>query len=124
MQSNLVIIAIVLAIFYKWLHNEFSKQPVGNLINARAEFIDRLLIKLFHVYDLAREPDLALIAVGGYGRGELHPYSDIDFLLLVTKPPSEEICEKNRPVCHHAMGSQLRDWPQRAHDRTSHRAKT
>ncbi|MBQ4797987.1 [protein-PII] uridylyltransferase [Pseudoalteromonas sp. MMG006] len=80
--------------FYKWLHNEFSKQPVGNLINARAEFIDRLLIKLFHVYDLAREPDLALIAVGGYGRGELHPYSDIDFLLLVTQQPSEKICEK------------------------------
>lgn len=82
------------AYFYKWLHNEFSKQPVGNLINARAEFIDRLLIKLFHVFDLAHEPDLALIAVGGYGRGELHPYSDIDFLLLVTKQPNDDICEK------------------------------
>lgn len=80
--------------FYKWLQNEFSKQPVSNLINARAEFIDRLLIKLFHDYDLAHESDLALIAVGGYGRGELHPYSDIDFMLLVSEQPSEAVCEK------------------------------
>ena len=80
--------------FYKWLQNEFSKQPVSNLINARAEFIDRLLIKLFHDYDLAHESDLALIAVGGYGRGELHPYSDIDFMLLVSEQPSESVCEK------------------------------
>ncbi|MAB62327.1 MAG: [protein-PII] uridylyltransferase, partial [Pseudoalteromonas sp.] len=80
--------------FYKWLQNEFSKQPVSNLINARAEFIDRLLIKLFHDYNLAHESDLALIAVGGYGRGELHPYSDIDFMLLVSEQPSEAVCEK------------------------------
>ncbi len=80
--------------FYKWLQNEFSKQPVSNLINARAEFIDRLLIKLFHDYDLAHESDLALIAVGGYGRGELHPYSDIDFMVLVSEQPNEIICDK------------------------------
>ncbi|TMS60831.1 hypothetical protein, partial [Pseudoalteromonas sp. S1691] len=51
--------------FYKWLHNEFSKQPVGILIYAMAEFIDRLRIKLFQVYDLAHQPDHALIDVGG-----------------------------------------------------------
>ncbi|MBQ4844533.1 MULTISPECIES: [protein-PII] uridylyltransferase [unclassified Pseudoalteromonas] len=76
------------AYFYKWLSNEFSKQPVRNLINSRAEFIDRLLIKLFNDTGLARYPELALIAVGGYGRGELHPYSDIDFLLLVNDTPN------------------------------------
>ena len=80
--------------FYKWLGNQFDKQPVGSLIRARAEYIDRLLIKLFHCCNLAHEPELALVAVGGYGRGELHPYSDIDFLLLVRNEPAPELCEK------------------------------
>jgi [protein-PII] uridylyltransferase len=54
--------------------------PVETLVQARTEALDTLLRQLWGQHAWA-EP-VSLVAVGGYGRGELLPYSDIDLLLL------------------------------------------
>ena len=68
----------------------FEEEPVEGLVRARARFTDLLLCAL---WKQRLDPDLAgclaLVAVGGYGRGELHPYSDVDFLVLVPAPLAE-----------------------------------
>jgi [protein-PII] uridylyltransferase len=67
-------------------------EPVGDLVAIRAGIVDRLLQHLWRQHGATLAASVALVAVGGYGRGELHPCSDVDIMLLCADalPPSGE----------------------------------
>ena len=51
------------------------------LLHGRSKLVDATLGRLWQGLDIPGE--LSLAAVGGYGRGELYPCSDVDLLLLI-----------------------------------------
>ena len=56
---------------------------IRTLIYGRAWMLDQLLRRAWQQYSWPEGDRISLIAVGGYGRGELHPHSDIDLLVLL-----------------------------------------
>ena len=72
------------------LQSRFEKgSDAEPLVYARAWLIDHLLTRAFA--RSVTSPQCALIAVGGYGRGELHPHSDIDISVLVPEHVDDAI---------------------------------
>lgn len=83
-------------------------------IRGRAALVDTLVVTVFDRFFRGIE-GVTLCAVGGYGRRELFPCSDVDLLVLVANPPDEPARERLR-ACFQAL------WD--AHLRISHTVRT
>ncbi|MEQ8207080.1 MAG: [protein-PII] uridylyltransferase [Woeseia sp.] len=62
---------------------------ITGLVYLRASLVDELLGWLWDRHSPLNGIGIALVAVGGYGRGELHPCSDIDIMLLTSGLPDD-----------------------------------
>lgn len=58
-----------------------AKSDIRSIVSTRCLHVDKLLQQQWSAHSLELYP-IALVAVGGYGRGELHPQSDVDLLFL------------------------------------------
>ncbi|QIQ22242.1 bifunctional uridylyltransferase/uridylyl-removing protein GlnD [Zophobihabitans entericus] len=93
-QLTLPMLKQQLDTFTQWSVEQFKHEmPIETLILGRSQYIDELLQRLWQHSGITQQAPnnrLALIAVGGYGRQELHPLSDIDLLILSDKPLNPE----------------------------------
>lgn len=75
------------------LEAEFkSAANTSVLLKQHSRLIDETLHHLLELSGLIQ--DVCLAAVGGYGRGELFPYSDVDILILLPEGMAPEISQR------------------------------
>jgi [protein-PII] uridylyltransferase len=71
------------------LQQQFEQQAeISSLLTARSAALDHLIRQVWSEI-CADLQTISLVAVGGYGRGELHPQSDLDLMVLVTDASME-----------------------------------
>jgi len=74
----------------------YQDEDICYLVHERSAFIDLILHYAWHMYRW--DNDIMLAAVGGYGRGELHPQSDIDILILLDNKAAKKYDDQLREL--------------------------
>jgi len=76
------------------IQHDFEVSSDGRAaILGRSNLVETIALRLWKEFispDLDRPPGFALVALGGFGRRWLFPYSDIDILFLHTAPETEK----------------------------------
>ena len=73
------------------LDSRYKKNlAITDIVADRAKAVDKIINLAWNAQTWPDASDLSLIAVGGYGRCELLPNSDIDLLILTSKDNNKE----------------------------------
>jgi [protein-PII] uridylyltransferase len=72
------------------LRSAYEAHPLtAQMLHGRSKLVDSAISRLWKASGVPASA--ALVAVGGYGRGELYPCSDVDLLILLPEPPDEAL---------------------------------
>ena len=75
------------------LHQRYLEHhSAPKLLREHRQLVDSILKSVWQHVDMPA--GVTLVAVGGYGRGQLFPYSDIDLLILLPATADEALTEK------------------------------
>ncbi len=78
-------------------------RAVRKVLERMSQMTDKVLVRLWQHAGL--NAPLALLAVGGYGRGELFPHSDVDVLVLLPDGQAPELDEELKKKLEAFIGS-------------------
>jgi len=78
-------------------------RAVRKVLEHMSQMTDKVLVRLWEYAGL--NSPLALLAVGGYGRGELFPHSDVDVLVLLPDGQTPELDEELKKKLETFIGS-------------------